>query len=86
MSIQIILAQTDLSTGLGKIAGILNAISMVLFFGALILSSLMYATGRTEHLKSGIIGAGIGGLAWIITKTLFQAAGGVSPGIELQGF
>ena len=76
----------DLVTGLGKVAGVINAISVLLFFGALVMSGLMFASGRTEYLKYGLIGAGIGGLAWVIVQTMFQAASPIDPGIQLQNF
>lgn len=79
-----LLAQT-LQDGLAKIASILSAVSMVLFFGALIYCGYSIATGRIEALKPGLLGAGIGALAWVLTKALFDAAGGINPG-DLPSF
>jgi hypothetical protein len=84
--IPVLVAVTDLSTALGKLAGLLNSISMLLFFGAMIFTGYSASMGRVDGLKQGIIGAGVGALAWAITKTLFQMGGTVDPGIELQGF
>jgi len=80
------LAQSELTDGLGKVAGVINSISMILFYTALILSGVMFTSGRTEHLKYGLVGAGVGALAWILTKTLFEASGTPVPEIELQNF
>ena len=81
-----LLAAADLAAGLGVVAGIMNAISMILFFAALILSGVMFASGRTEYIKFGLVGAGIGGLSWLIVSTMFTAASPVDPGIQLQAF
>lgn len=75
----LVLAET-FEGGLVKIASIMNAISMVLLFGALIYCGYSVAVGRMEALKPGLIGSGVGALAWVITKALFQAAGGISSG------
>tara|TARA_R110002049_G_scaffold264075_3_gene440192 strand:+ start:1855 stop:2130 length:276 start_codon:yes stop_codon:yes gene_type:complete len=82
----VLAASGDLALNLGKIVGIINAISTVLFFAALVMSSLMFATGRTEFIKYGLVGAGIGGLSWVIIQTLFQAVSPINPGIEMQAF
>lgn len=86
MQLLLLLAEVDFATGLGKIVGFLNAISMVLFFGGLIVSAILYGTGRTDHLATGIISAGIGGLSWVIVKAIFQAVGSGGIVIEMQGF
>ena len=86
MNLIFFIAQTTLTEGLGKIIGIINMISMVLVFAGLVYCGFGATMGRTENINPGLVGAGIGALAWVITKALFAAAGGADPGIELQGF
>ena len=76
----------NLQQNLGQVAGVLNAIAGILFFGGLLMSAIMFMIGRTEYLKYGLVGAGLGGLAWVIVTTFFQAGSGVDPGIQLQNF
>ena len=63
-----------------------DAIAILLFFGGLLMSAIMFMIGRTEYLKYGLVGAGLGGLAWVIVTTFFTAGNGVDPGIQLQNF
>ena len=79
-------AAGNLQQNLGQVAGVLNAIAVILFFGGLLMSAIMFMIGRTEYLKYGLVGAGLGGLAWVIVTTFFQAGSGVDPGIQLQNF
>ncbi|MFT4571653.1 MAG: hypothetical protein ACI8TX_002869 [Hyphomicrobiaceae bacterium] len=71
---------------LGQVAGVLNAIAVLLFFGGLLMAAIMFMIGRTEYLKYGLVGAGLGGLAWVIVTTFFQAGSGIDPGIQMQNF
>ncbi len=75
-----------LTDNLGQVAGVLNAIAILLFFGGLLMAAIMFMIGRTEYLKYGLVGAGVGGLAWVIVTTFFEAGNGVDPGIQLQNF
>ena len=75
-----------LQDNLGQVAGVLNAIAILLFFGGLLMSAIMFMIGRTEYLKYGLVGAGLGGLSWVIVTTFFEAGNGVDPGIELLPF
>jgi hypothetical protein len=86
MNLILLLAQTTLTDGLSKIVSIMNMISMVLVFAGLVYCGYNATMGRMEVVKPGLLGAGIAALAWVITKALFAAAGGVDSGIELQGF
>jgi hypothetical protein len=79
-------AAGNLQQNLGQVAGVLNAIAILLFFGGLLMSAIMFMIGRTEYLKYGLVGSGLGGLAWVIVTTFFQAGNGVDPGIQLQNF
>ena len=38
-------------------AGVLNAIAILLFFGGLLMAAIMFMIGRTEYLKYGLVGA-----------------------------
>lgn len=78
------LAQASLSQNMGKVAGTLNLIAIVLFFGGMLLSALMFMAGRTEYIKYGLVGAGIGGLSWVIVKGFFEAGTGQTIDIEMQ--
>ena len=80
------LAQANLQQNLGQVAGVLNAIAVILFFGGLLMAAIMFMIGRTEYLKYGLVGSGIGGLAWVIVTTFFEAGNGIDPGIQLQNF
>ena len=79
-------AAGNLQQNLGQVAGVLNAIAVILFFGGLLMSAIMFMIGRTEYLKYGLVGSGVGGLAWVIVTTFFQAGNGIDPGIQLQNF
>ena len=67
-------AAGNLQQNLGQVAGVLNAIAVILFFGGLLMSAIMFMIGRTEYLKYGLVGAGLGGLAWVIVTTFFRPA------------
>ena len=79
-------AAGPLQQNLGQVAGVLNAIAVILFFGGLLMAAIMFMIGRTEYLKYGLVGAGLGGLAWVIVTTFFQAGSGIDPGIQMQNF
>ena len=74
---------TDLNAALGKIVGLVSAISMVITFIAIVLAGVMVTIGRTEYVKHALVGAMISGMAWIIVNAMFDAAG-VSTGIPNQ--
>ncbi len=78
-----ILAAGNLVTSLSNVASVLNAIAIVLFFGGLLMAAIMFMIGRTEYLKYGLVGAGLGGLAFVIVNTFFTAGTGVDPGLQL---
>jgi hypothetical protein len=73
-------ASTSSSADLtGKFSGIINIINMVglvLAFGGLIFSAVMFMMGQTERVLYGLVGAGIGGLSFVIVKVMFGTAGG----------
>jgi len=79
-----VIAASNLTDQMSKVAGIMNTIAVVLFFFGLVMAGVMYTLGRTEYMKYGIVGAAIGGLAWPITKFLFEAGSGEDIDVELD--
>lgn len=84
--VPLLAAAGGLTQNLGQVAGVLNSIAILLFFGGLLMAAIMFMIGRTEYLKYGLVGSGVGGLAWVIVTTFFEAGNGVDPGIQLQNF
>ena len=78
------LAQAELSQALGKIAGVINGVAMVLFFVALILAGIMVTIGRTEFVKHALAGSAIGGCAWLLINAMFEAAGNAPTDIDIS--
>lgn len=78
-----IFAAANLVDSLSNVASVLNAIAIVLFFGGLLMAAIMFMIGRTEYLKYGLVGAGLGGLAFVIVNAFFTAGTGVDPGLQL---
>ena len=70
-----IVAQSSFREGLGEIVNVIRLVSMILCFGALIYSGVNFAIGRVESALWGLGGAGICGLAWVITQKLYEAGG-----------
>lgn len=62
----------DLSDSFSGVVNILNLVGLVLAFGGLLFSAVMFMMGNTERVLYGLVGAGIGGLAFIITKVMFS--------------
>ena len=70
------LAQTTegtLATNMSNIVSILNMVGLVLAFGGLLFSAVMFMMGQTERVLYGLVGAGIGGLSFVIVKVMFAA-------------
>jgi hypothetical protein len=70
-----------LASKMGGALGVLNMIGLVLAFGGLLFAAIMFMMGQTERMIYGLVGAIIGGLAFIIVKAMFQS-GGSGSGIE----
>lgn len=68
----------ELTTTMGGIVNILNLVGLVLAFGGLLFAAVMFMMGQTERVLYGLVGAGIGGLSFIIVKVMFATAGGSS--------
>lgn len=58
------------------IVNILNMVGLVLAFGGLLFAAVMFMMGQTERVLYGLVGAGIGGLSFIIVKVMFTSGGG----------
>jgi len=71
------------NTGFNQVLGLLNMIGLVLAFGGLLFAAVMFMMGQTERVLYGVVGAVIGGLAWVITKTMFQNGSGGTISIDL---
>lgn len=69
---------SDLSGQMGGIVNILNMVGLVLAFGGLLFAAVMFMMGQTERVLYGLVGAGIGGLSFLIVKVMFNAGGGSS--------
>lgn len=71
----------------GGILNILNLVGLVLAFGGLIFAAVMFMMGQTERVLYGLVGAGIGGLSFIIIKVMFATGGGTADvdSIEMTG-
>ena len=67
-----------LATTMGGIIGILNLVGLVLAFGGLLFAAVMFMMGQTERVLYGLVGAGIGGLSFVIVKVMFASAGGTT--------
>ncbi len=79
-----LLAASDLTGQMSKVAGILNTVAVVLVFFGLVLAGVFYMMGRTEYMKYGLVGAAIGGLSWPLTKFLFESGSGETINVELD--
>lgn len=58
------------------VVNILNLVGLVLAFGGLLFAAVMFMMGQTERVLYGLVGAGIGGLSFLIVKVMFSTAGG----------
>jgi hypothetical protein len=83
LGVNILRFSLPLAAGTGelhdKFSGIINIINMVglvLAFGGLLFAAVMFMMGQTERVLYGLVGAGIGGLSFIIIKVMFSTAGG----------
>jgi hypothetical protein len=59
----------------GGVLNILNLVGLTLAFGGLLFAAVMFMMGQTERMIYGLVGAVIGGMSWIIVKTMFSQAG-----------
>lgn len=71
-------SSSDLADTFSGVINILNLVGLVLAFGGLLFAAVMFMMGQTERVLYGLVGAGIGGLSFIIVKVMFATAGGSS--------
>jgi hypothetical protein len=73
-----------LAQALGMAAGIINAFGLVAVFGGLIGACISALSERhVGGVKTSLVIAAVGGLAWVIAQAMF-AAGGTQPNLQLQ--
>jgi hypothetical protein len=73
-----------LAQALGTAAGIINAFGLVAVFGGLIGACISALSERhVGGVKTSLVIAAVGGLAWVIAQAMF-AAGGTQPNLQLQ--
>jgi hypothetical protein len=65
---------TELKTQMSGALGILNLVGLVLAFGGLLFAAVMFMMGQTERMIYGLIGALIGGLSFLIVKSMFSGS------------
>ena len=70
-----ILAEGTFTGNFGAVINILNMVGLVLAFGGLLFAAVMFMMGQTERMIYGLVGAVVGGMSWIIVKTMFSASG-----------
>jgi len=75
---------TELKTQMSGALGILNLVGLVLAFGGLLFAAVMFMMGQTERMIYGLIGALIGGLSFLIVKTMFSNSGSNVDGLSLS--
>src|SRR5882757_346293 len=67
-------ASSDLKTQMSGALSILNLVGLVLAFGGLLFAAVMFMMGQTERMIYGLIGALIGGLSFLIVKSMFSGS------------
>ena len=78
------LLAAGLAQALGTAAGIINAFGVVAVFGGLIGACISALSERhVGGVKTSLVIAAVGGLAWVIAQAMF-AAGGPQPNLQLQ--
>ncbi|WP_133795585.1 hypothetical protein [Prosthecobacter fusiformis] len=68
--------EAQLADNMSGVVSIMNMVGLVLAFGGLLFSAVMFMMGQTERVLYGLVGAGIGGLSFIIVKVMFASSGG----------
>lgn len=78
------LGDVVLNQALGQAAGTINTISLVIVFAALIGACVAaFSERHVGGVKIALVICAVAGLAWVITKTMFQA-GGQQTNTQLQ--
>lgn len=68
-------ADGDFNSSFGAVLYILNLVGLTLAFGGLLFAAVMFMMGQTERMIYGLVGAVIGGMSWLIVKTMFGQSG-----------
>jgi hypothetical protein len=68
-------ADGSFSSTFGVVLNILNLVGLTLAFGGLLFAAVMFMMGQTERMIYGLVGAVIGGMSWLIVKTMFSSSG-----------
>ena len=76
--------EADFNTTFGSVLKILNLVGLTLAFGGLLFAAVMFMMGQTERMIYGLVGAVIGGMSWLIVKTMFENSG-QTVDIDLNG-
>lgn len=75
MFTNLLAADAEFNTAFGSVLYILNLVGLTLAFGGLLFAAVMFMMGQTERMIYGLVGAVIGGMSWLIVKTMFGQAG-----------
>ena len=67
--------KTEFNSKFGSVLEILNLVGLTLAFGGLLFAAVMFMMGQTERMIYGLVGAVIGGMSWLIVKTMFEGSG-----------
>lgn len=65
----------DFNETFGSVLYILNLVGLTLAFGGLLFAAVMFMMGQTERMIYGLVGAVVGGMSWLIVKTMFAQSG-----------
>lgn len=65
----------EFNEAFGSVLYILNLVGLTLAFGGLLFAAVMFMMGQTERMIYGLVGAVIGGMSWLIVKTMFGQTG-----------
>ena len=75
---QTFLLAAGLAQALGMAAGIINAFGLVAVFGGLIGACISALSERhVGGVKTSLVIAAVGGLAWVIAQAMFAAGGNI---------
>lgn len=75
MITNLLAADGDFNETFGSVLYILNLVGLTLAFGGLLFAAVMFMMGQTERMIYGLVGAVIGGMSWLIVKTMFSQSG-----------
>jgi len=75
MLTNLLAADAGFNSAFGSVLYILNLVGLTLAFGGLLFAAVMFMMGQTERMIYGLVGAVIGGMSWLIVKTMFGQTG-----------